>query len=157
MTHPWKIEPGAAMADYPKSDSQKNMQNMTPEQTQLYFYLTMADVDPANWKPFEPKDGVKLPFYADVLWRRIQGMELPITVTTAVLFAPQALCDRVAGAVVYLVDLLQRFEGRPLITMKDVADLYPWGFYKEEVLHSIVDDYMKARVHPWSPVYIMKQ
>lgn len=30
-------------------------------------------------------------------------------------------------------------------------------FHKEEVLHGIVDNYMKARVHPWSPVYLMTE
>lgn len=159
MTHPWQIETSpAALLDYPSTKDSRNCQPMTQEQAKLYFTLTMMDLDGDTRRPFDPAKSTDLPFASDVLWKRITGMELPIQVTPGVLFAPAALCDRIAGAVVYLIDLLQTYgDANRLITMSDVAKLYPWGFYKEEVLYGIVNNYMKARVHPWSPVYIMKE
>jgi hypothetical protein len=92
-------------------------------------------------------------FSSKIINKRIEGFDLPIRFTTGGLIAVAAITKMVAGRVVStLIELLNRHEGG-LVTSEMIADLYPLGFYKEEVFGELIDEMLKARRLKWSQIY----
>jgi hypothetical protein len=79
-------------------------------------------------------------------------MKLPIEFTKPALFAICCFTDIPGGAVVFLIDALNQFEGKT-VTAAMLGDLYPWGFYTEESLFKYIDGEIKTRTKKWSEVY----
>ena len=54
--------------------------------------------------------------------------------------------------VALLIDCLTKHKGET-ITLKELTELYPWGFYKEEVCEDYIDNYLKPKKVKWAELY----
>lgn len=152
--HPCEIEADKAFLDmYPKSTETVNTQPLSDDKAKTFLTLTMMEAGKIP-EPFKHEQlrGQELPFASAVILQRINAMKLPIQFTMAALLSPYALCNEIGGAVVFLCDCLRHHRDR-VVTMSEITGLYPWGFYKPEVLKTIIDVYMKTGRHPWAKVY----
>jgi len=138
---------------YPSSKEAKNTTRMTMEGTSFYLSCTMAELarKKDNREPPVLKDE-ELPFLSAIVKKRIEAMKLPISFSPEALIALNALCDRPGSAVLFLIDCLNEYKDQE-VGMSELAELYPWGFYKEDVMIEIIDNFMKPRKHPWSEIY----
>lgn len=91
-------------------------------------------------------------FLPNIIQARIKAMNLPIEITDYGYMALLALVDRPGAAVVALIDLLTKFEGKTIGT-NEVAELYPFGFYTEESMIDYIDNYIKPGKIKWAEIY----
>ena len=79
----------------------------------------------------------------EIILRRIEAYNLPITFTPTGLIAAYAMTENVPGrAVALLIDCLTVFEGKT-VTASMLAELYPYGFYSEKTFEDYVDNHLK--------------
>lgn len=136
------------VSQYPDSKSKENMSPLDEEGAELYALCLHSAWDEAR-NPL-PQDC--MPLGSQIIHARIIGMKLPIKFTDSALVAASALGINPGKAVVVLCDCLSAYEGGT-VTIEKLTDLYPWGFYKDEVFRQIVDEWMKTGKHKWSHVY----
>jgi hypothetical protein len=91
-------------------------------------------------------------FFLKILNKRIEAGKLPISFTAPAKMAVLALVDRAGSVVALLIDCLNAFEGKT-VTVDDLANLYPTGFYDEPTLMRYIDSYLKHRQVKWSELY----
>ncbi len=72
-----------------------------------------------------------LPFPSKIVAKRIEALKLPIKFTNAALIAVSVFADNPGKAVLFLMDALNKFEGKTLTLDAICTDLYPFGFYDE--------------------------
>ncbi len=114
---------------------------MSDGATEEYVMAVMMETS-GHKIPIEELRNEKI-FAIEVLMKRIEAMQLPISFTPTGLIAAYALVENNPGrAVVLLIDCLTAFEGKT-VTAAMLADLYPYGFYSEETFMKYVDDYLK--------------
>lgn len=88
-----------------------------------------------------------------VVKKRIESFKLPIEFDTPALMAVEGLAEGNPGkAVAILIDCLTHYEGGK-VTPREIAMLYPWGFYNDSVFVDYVDNYLKPRKVKWSELY----
>jgi hypothetical protein len=136
------------MNEYPQSTLKENSVPMDEDGAHL-FALCLSKEWCGDDSPLSPED---MPLGSQIINARIVGMTLPIKFTTAALVAAGALGINPGKAVVVLCDCLSAYENQT-VSVKKLAELYPWGFYNDEVFRSIVDDWMKTGKHKWAHVY----
>jgi hypothetical protein len=91
-------------------------------------------------------------FLVQVLNKRIEVHNLPISFSGPAKMAVLALTDRPGSVVALLIDCLNAYEGQK-VTVEKLADLYPTGFYDEDTLIRYADQYLKTRKVKWSDLY----
>ena len=116
---------------------------LTGEQMEMMLQATMMDLSEGE-KPVTKEDLLKsfseseIPFPMGVVLKRIEGMKLPISFSLGGLLMTAVLPDRVGGVVIMLIDLLSEYEGQ-VVTVRKIAERYPFGFYSEEALIERID------------------
>jgi hypothetical protein len=135
--------------DHYKNDSEK-VSPLEDDQMQLFVMATLMES--------QDQEGVISPdildfFSTQILLKRIEFYKLPIKFSSSGFMAVLAITNANPGKVVaMLVELLNKYEGQT-IGASHIADLYPMGFYKEEVFCHFIDDVLKARKIKWSEIY----
>lgn len=142
----------------PNAGDFRSFENCTPFENPVLIALTMCLMDeekrgvitdPAEFKM--PPD--ELPPYASIIYKRVNGLKLPILFSEAAYMAASVIAPNLGSAVVILCDCLNFLE-RKTVTAKILAhELYPYGFYKMDILRRIVDSEMKSGNHKWSHIY----
>lgn len=136
---------------YPDSKSVKHTEPMSRDQSEGFIYAVLADEKSENLR--EESWEELLPFGALVVKKRVEMLKLPISFTIGGYLALGVLSNGNPGrAVISLCDCLSEYEGKT-VSAKEVADLYPWGFYNEDSLVDIIDNWMKTKKHKWNHIY----
>jgi hypothetical protein len=92
-------------------------------------------------------------FAVQILEKRIEVGQLPITFTASAKLASIAVTEGNPGRmVVLLIEALTKHEGET-IDCNHIAELYPFGFYDETTFIDLVDNYIKPRLIKWSEIY----
>lgn len=123
------------------------VQTMDREQSEIFILATLADQQSQNLV-----EGMELPFLSEVVKKRIEVYNLPISFTVPALVAINALVELPGQAVTLLIDALNKYESG-IIDMEKLAELYPYGFYTKESFMKYVDEYLKPRKVPWAELY----
>ena len=121
---------------------------MNEEQSRLFISIMLASqVD----KAVLPEDD--LPFVIQIVQKRIEAMKLPIDFDTTGLLAALILSDGNPGKMVtILIDSLTKYEGQT-VTIEEISEVYPWGFYTDESFEEYVEKYLKTRKCKWGHIY----
>jgi hypothetical protein len=119
------------------------------DETQCKVFLTATMLELQKTTSIPEVEGH---FFLKVLDTRIEARKLPISFTAPAKMAVLALVKQVGGAVALLIDCLNAFEGKT-VTVDDLANLYPTGFYDEPTLMRYIDSYLKHRQVKWSELY----
>lgn len=141
---------------FPRMSSQY-FRPMDDEGTKLFAQAMFAEFGAKKDGKFDtipvldkPQDD--FPPLLNIMMLRIEKMELPIKFTQTAAIGCLALVRNPGQIVVFLIECLTMYEGK-VVDMDKIAHLYPAGFYKEEALADIIDNYMKPRQCKWSWVY----
>ena len=127
---------------------------MDEEKSRLFMQLCLCDIQ----KPIEIKQGTldehgmkfdELPFGVKIVLRRIEVMHLPLKMTVATLMAFALFPDRAGAAVLMLIDLLENYADRDEpVTIEDLGNTYPMGFYNEKALEARIDAIKADKARP---------
>jgi hypothetical protein len=120
---------------------------MSEEQCKVFITAVMLEEQKTTSIP-----EVEGHFFLKILDKRIEAGKLPISFTAPAKMAVLALVQQAGGAVTLLIDCLNAFEGKT-VTVDDLANLYPTGFYDEPTLMRYIDSYLKHRQVKWSELY----
>jgi hypothetical protein len=132
--------------NYP-SRNEINCKPLDEEQSKLFLNCMLNDVF-----NIDINSKVENLFFSKIIQKRIEVLDLPIKFTCYGMLMVSALCSTPGEVIILLCDCLYHYEGKR-VSVNDISNLYPFGFYNEETVLNIIDNYMKARVHPWSQVY----
>lgn len=137
--------------------SSKYFEPMDKEGAELFASAMFAEFGARKNGKFDQipvldKVAADLPPELNIVLKRIEVLELPIKFTQTALIATLALARNPGKLVVLLIECLTMYEGKT-IDVEKLSHLYPAGFYKEEALADIIDNYMKTRKCKWSWVY----
>jgi len=70
-----------------------------------------------------------------IILKRIKAFKLPIEFTATGLLAVECLSGgNPSKLIVILIDCLNEHRGRTDVSLKDLSDMYPFGFYNDETL-----------------------
>jgi hypothetical protein len=90
----------------------------------------------------------------DIIFKRIKAFNLPIGFTIPGIIALECLAGGSPGhLVVILIDCLNKYEDKMDVSLKDLSDIYPFGFYNDTVFGDYVDNYIKEKKIKWSFIY----
>lgn len=122
---------------------------LNEQQSRILLTLIMAEHNPEekNLDGLISED-LKASFFYQVYQRRIEGMKLPLKLSSTALIFLLCLADRVGHIPCFMVDCLelQRDLGKDHLTLTDVVEkLYPYGFYNEEAFGNRIDNELKPR------------
>jgi len=137
---------------YKKAQERKSTISLTEKAAEIYMVLTLAENRGI-------KDELKIPekdfpFTSKIVQKRIEFLKLPINFSKVALFAIDVFAMGNPGkAVALLVDCLTKYEGNLNISVKDLTELYPWGFYNTETFEDYIDNYLKPRKVKWAEIY----
>lgn len=93
------------------------------------------------------------PFALKMIEKRISALELPIQLFPSAKIAMLILTDGVPGKMnAALIDLLIKHENND-ITVTEVCETYPIGFYSEKSCSEYIDNYLKTKKTKWSEIY----
>lgn len=136
-----------------KAKSDSNTEPMTEEQTKLFATVMMAELNGTDVKDWNDMEESERPFIMSVIKKLIDVFKLPINFTTGGVLALEILTrGRVGYAIAALIDCLGKYEGKT-VNVEMMSELYPWGFYKEEVAEDYIDNYLKPRKVKWAEIY----
>lgn len=104
------------------------------------------------------RENMDLLFFPCAIQKRIDYMKLPIRFTNEALIAVLAMCDRIGAAIMLLVDCLDEFtpkvdyvtlkdmprDAYHIVSLQDLIDMYPWGFYDFD--DSAFQDFMETKI-----------
>lgn len=121
---------------------------MDSRQSELFILAAIESVSPgvAN------ADKINNDMRSQIIDKRIEVLKLPIKFTTSAKLAVLALTDNPGKVVALLVDCLNNFEGQE-ITSREIAELYPVGFYDDATFERYIDEYLKPRKVKWAEIY----
>lgn len=120
-------------------------EKMSDEQSKLLITCALAE-----GKELKMTD--ELPLLSQIVKKRIEALKLPIKFTDWGLMAINALVRVPGAAVALLIDALTMFENKE-VTVSDLCELYPFGFYDEESFEKYIDDFLKPRKVKWAEIY----
>jgi len=127
---------------------------MTEKQTHNFIGVIMAPDD----KTIEFLEG-DVPFPIQIIQKRIEVMNLPISFTPKALLIALIMTDGNPGKMItVLIDCLDNFlddEENPVEIDDDKLsmNLYPWGFYNNDSFQQYVETYLKPRKVKWGHIY----
>ena len=87
-----------------------------------------------------------------IIQKRIDVLGLPIKFTNIALLSVGCFCEVAGGAVVLLIDCLNKFPNET-ITVGKLCEVYPDGFYTESELERYVETDIKTRKINFSDLY----
>lgn len=126
-------------------------QPLTHDAAKLFLDLTWTELK--NRDDFEASfPDSELPFLSQIFKQRVEVLDLPVKLTKRGLLAVNCFAQRPGAAIVVLVDFLTKYEGQEL-TCSRLANLYPVGFYSEDSMVDLIDNYMKPKKVKWSELY----
>lgn len=145
---------------YEQAQIKSNCTRMTPEATRIFALASLTETS-MQGKAFEAASDIpeeKMTFPQKIVLSRVKQMKLPIDFSTYGLIAGIAVCENNPGRCIsMLVDLMTKYDlnenKRMRVTSREIADLYPWGHYKEEVFAEYVDSYLKPNKVKWAEIY----
>jgi len=92
-----------------------------------------------------------------ILEKRVEAFNLPIKFTLPALLAATCLATNPGRIIALAVDCCTRFDPGDgtihEVTVENLTDLYPFGFYSEEAFGKYVDEYLKPKKIKWSKIY----
>src|SRR5512137_2310528 len=119
---------------------------MSNIKSQLYLVGCLTDSEG------KPSPSIDEQFLVQILNKRIEVHKLPISFSDGAKLCVLALTDRPGSVVALLIDCLTNFEGQT-VTSKQLADLYPVGFYDEPTMIRYIDEYLKPKKVKWAEIY----
>lgn len=137
--------------------SSRHFKPMDEEGTKLFAQALFAEYGMKSEGRFDEipvldKSNTEFPPLLNIMLLRIEKMELPIKFTQTAVIGCLGLVRNPGQIVVFLIECLTMYEGKT-VDMDKISHLYPAGFYNEEALADIIDNYMKPRKCKWSWVY----
>ena len=140
---------------YKKAESTKFTSPLSEDTSDLLLKLFMVDADCKKTGNKGPTiEECRKDAMCDLIMKRIDAFKLPLNFTPTGLLALTFLTEgRPGKAVVGLVDILTKFEGKDEITMSDIYDLYPNGMYNEKTFEDYIDNYLKPNKVKWAEIY----
>lgn len=78
-------------------------------------------------------------FPVQVILKRVEVMKLPIQFTFTGLLGITALTTSPGEVVLALIECLNAYEGKQ-VSIREIADLYPWGFYNQDKFEAKVKE-----------------
>lgn len=121
---------------------------MSDKRSELYIVGCLLDME--KKKKADPALDEQL--LVQILNKRIEVLKLPIQFTDGAKMCALALVDRPGSMVALLIDCLNNYEGKT-VTSRELADLYPTGFYDEPTMLRYIDEYLKPRKVKWAEIY----
>lgn len=134
--------------EYPNSTFKENTSPMNGEEAKL-FAICLHKEWCGHTAPLQPE---AMPLSSQIIQIRVEAMKLPISFSAASIVATAAFAANPGKAVVVLCDCLNAYEGKT-VSVENLAEIYPWGFYSDEIFMEIVDEWMKTGMHKWAHVY----
>ena len=137
-----------------KAQSLQFTSPMKPAEAKLFAMAVLLEQSSGRALLADTIDENEKSMAMDVVLKRIKAFDLPIGFTIPGLVALECLAGGNAGSlIVILIDCLNKYEGRMDVSLKDLSDIYPFGFYNDEVFTDYVDNYLKPRKLKWSQIY----
>jgi hypothetical protein len=133
-----------------ENDFKKDFKHQALKKDDMKILLFFIEADFAKAKDIEIEEK-DIPIAAKIIQKRIDALNLPIKFTQRALLAVICFVDSPGEAVILLVDALTKYEGKT-VTLTDLIDLYPMGFYDENSVGKYID-ILKARKIKWSEIY----
>lgn len=87
-----------------------------------------------------------------MIFKRISAMNLPIKLTYGAVMCFDIFPNQAGGVIVMLIDALQNFENK-LVTAKDIASIYPDGFYTPKALTERIESFSSDTSINYREVY----
>lgn len=132
-------------------NSSQSCQEFEEENAKLYAMACLIDKSGKEAPEDEYFNSIGA---TQILKRRIEVFKLPITFTMTGIIGMLAMTNGVPGrAVVLLVDCLNELPPGSVVNASTLGEIYPWGFYKEEIFGRYVDEVMKPKKINWSHIY----
>jgi hypothetical protein len=116
---------------------------LSKDQAELFLQLCILGKD------FEIQE---MPFLSKIVQLRVEVNKLPIKLTNQGLMAVNCFAHNPGAAVILLIDFISNFENEEL-NCDNLAKLYPVGFYTEESMEDLIDNYLKTKQTKWSRLY----
>ena len=127
--------------------TREKYQPLSDEDTKLLIKLTMIELSGQDLP-----DSGDLPFTCQIIKKRIEAMKLPVIIKNTGLLGTLCFAKSPGQAVTLLIDFLTMFEGKEL-SVSNLCEVYPWGFYTEEALTDYIDNVLKPKKSKWSEIY----
>ena len=121
-------------------------QPMTREQTELFATVLLS----GDMEEISDKEA---PHPLKILRKRIEVLELPIKFSPKAELLSLIVTDGNPGKMMtVLIEALSNYENKT-VDADEIAELYPWGFYTEDSVMELIDNYFKTRKAKWSEIY----
>jgi hypothetical protein len=118
---------------------------MDEDQAEMYMSVLLSQTKEI------PKDDI--PFPIQIIDKRIEAMNLPISFTGKAKILALILTDGNPGRMVtVLIDALIEHEGEE-VDHEKLSLLYPMGFYSDTSFDIYVNDFLKEGKSKWSEIY----
>lgn len=123
------------------------------DSTKLFALATIIEMNKDKLGDAETEYFTNHPSF-QIIQKRIEVYELNIKFSITGVIAAMALTRGVPGrCVTLLIDLLNTLPQGHEVTARDLAYLYPHGFYNEETFGEYIDTVLKPRKMNWTHIY----
>src|SRR4030042_1767272 len=131
---------------------------MTDDDTSIFSLALLIEIRPDKITDEQMNivtDFVGEDFFIKVLENRIEVMKLPITFTIGAKLSILSFAKVIGHMIIILIDCLTKYyvDKPVVIDCQKLIELYPFGFYREEVVIDYVDNYLKPRKVKWAEIY----
>ena len=142
-----------------KDIQNKQYELMSEETTSILVTLLLAE---GNDKALEAIEAVHNHMYesstvAAIIYKRYQvfkeSKNLPEIDDSVFLIVDSFANGNPGRGVLFLIDILGNYHTKDKITLDDVINLYPNGYYNFETCQNIVDNYVKTGLLKFSELY----
>lgn len=145
------------MKFYEKAQQKENTKPLASDAAYLFAISAMLD-QLSTPREVAESEYPQFGFVPAVIGKRLSVLGLDgIAFAESGIAGLNAIADGNPGrAIVVLIDLLTKYSEpgkKKLITSVDLADIYPFGHYSDEVLRDYIDNYIKPRKVKWSEIY----
>lgn len=130
-------------------DMKFSYKQMTKESSELFLKCILME---QSGKKNILTDEDRLPFFSQIVKKRIEVLKLPVEFTEIAIIALNCLVSNPGEAVVLLIDALNKFEGG-VVNVSSLVEMYPFGFYDERSFDKYVDDLVKNKKIKWAEIY----
>lgn len=134
-------------------ESSEFCDGLDEDQTEIFMMALYSEVSEEIEMPESGKKEIEKLFTSQIVLNRISHFKLPIEFTHQALICIMSLSRGIPGrAITIIIDALYKHKGQ-LVFAKDLAELYPMGFYKEEIFGEYVDNVLKPKKIKWAKIY----